>query len=150
MEALLNVNGNQRIATLECSIINTADNSGTSSPSKTDQRMPRLNTSDELHGEDAMQETTARSDVDLSCGEARPTAFGFNQHRATEHVLARVECLRDQNQQILMTNVDGDESSRKRRRLAGLPVTHWFVQTSWISAAFLLPHGVRSDKWFPS
>ena len=127
MEALLNVNGNQRIASLKCSIMETADNSGISSPAKTDERMPRSNTSDRLHGEDAMQETTARSDVDLSCGEARPTASGYNQPRAIEHVFARVECLRDQNYQTTMTSTDGDENSRKHRRLAGLPINHRFV-----------------------
>ena len=143
MEALLNVNGNQRIATLECSIMETADNIGTSSPAQTDQRMP--NTSDEVHGEDAMQETTARSDVDLSCGEARPTAFGSIQHRAIEHIFARVESLRDQNQQTVMTIGERDESSKKRRRLAGLPITHRFVPSESMDCCGLL-RSARSSK----
>ena len=131
MEALLNVNGNQRIASLKCSIIETTETSST----KIDERMPRSNTRDELHG----QETTARSDVDLSCGEARPTASGHNQHGAIEHVFASVESLRDQKQQILMTNnADEDESSRKRRRLAGLPITHWFVPSDSVNFCGLL------------
>ena len=142
MEALLNVNGNQRIATLKCSVMETAE---TSSPTKIDERMPRSNTRDELHGEHAMQETTARSDVDLSCGEARPTAFGHTQHGAVEHVFARVECLRDQNQQIMMTNADEGEGSRKHRQLAGLPITHWFVPSDSVNFCGLLI-AARSSK----
>ena len=130
MAALLNVNGNQRIATLECSILEAAKSNDdvTLPAANIDERIPRSNTSDEMHDEDDMQEANARFDFELSCGEARASPHGTIHHRAREHVFGRVECLRSQNVEALKID-DGKEDgmSRKRRRLAGVPITQRFV-----------------------
>lgn len=130
MAALLNVNGNQRIATLECSILKAAylNDDATLSAANIDQRVPGGNTSVELHGEDGIQEANVPFDMALSWGEARTSAHGTIQHRAREHVFSRLECLRNQNEEVLeISNGEEDEMSRKRRRLAGVPITRRFV-----------------------
>lgn len=126
MEAALNVNGNQRIASLQCSIpdATTSDSqSANLSLADRDRRVPGSNTSEELHGEDSAREANARFDMNLSCGEASPSGFGTIHDRAREHVFGRVECSRDQKESLPETNgVEDDGISRKRRRLAGVPI----------------------------
>ena len=121
----LNVNGNQRIAALQCSIPKDAEpdtHDVNLSPAHSDQRLPGSNTSEELHGGNDLQQTNARFDLDLSCGEAATSAFGPIRHKASEHVFGRVDCLRDLDESLPETNGEEDGISRKRRRLAGVPI----------------------------
>ena len=123
----LNANGHQRIAMLSCSLPDTAisESNGTMpSPANLDQRVPRSNTNGELQVEDNLQQANARFDMNLSCGESRSTASGSAHDRAREHVFGRIECLRSQKEPYWeITGEDEDEKdSRKRRRLAGVPI----------------------------
>lgn len=126
MEAALNVNGNQRIASVRCSIpdATTSDSQNANlSQADRDRRVPGSNTSDELHGGDSVRQTNARFDMELSCGEAKPSGSGRVHDRATEHIFGSVECFRDQKESLRETNGVEDEGiSRKRRRLAGVPI----------------------------
>ena len=125
MEAALNVNGNQRIASLQFSIpdATTSDSqSANLSVADRDRRVPGSNTS-ELHGEDSAREANARFDMDFSCAEVSPLGFEPVHDRAREHVFGRVDCSRDQKESLPETNGVEDEGiSRKRMRLAGVPI----------------------------
>ena len=135
----LNVNGNQRIATLECRLTDSEGNGTIRLPNSDQRIMPRSNTSDELHVGDSVQGANARFDVDLSCGEARTTAFQSFRDRATEHIFGRVECLRAKKQPDDETNGEEEENSRKRRRLAGVPIAER-------SVPFPSPHCSEHDR----
>ena len=121
----LNVNGNQRIAALQCSIPKAAkpdSHDVNLLPADNDQRVPGSNTSEGLHGGNDLQQTNARFDLDLSCGETASSAFGPIHHKASEHVFGRVDCSRDPDQSLPEINGEDDGVSRKRRRLAGVPI----------------------------
>ena len=126
----LNVNGNQRIAALQCSIPKNAEpdsNNPNLSPAGSDHRLPGSNTNEELHGGNDLQQANARFDIDLSCGETATSAFGPIRHKASEHVFGRVDCLRDLDESLPETNGEKDGIWRKRRRLAGVPIIERFV-----------------------
>ena len=135
MESILNVNGNQRIASLQCSILNSSRPNGSDRafrPGSDDQRVPGSNTRN-APGEDDLQETSASFDVDLSAGEtARPTLTSAHA-RAKEHTFARVESLRDGARQERVINGEEDGLARKRRRLAGMPIVERSVKYIQVS-----------------
>ena len=121
----LNVNGNQPIAALRCRIPTAAEPDSHDvnlSPADRDQRVPGSNTSEELHGGNDLQQTNARFDLDLSCGETVTSLFGPVHDRASEHVFGRVDCLRDLDESSAEMNGEEDGIPRKRRRLAGVPI----------------------------
>lgn len=132
MAVPLNVNGNQRIATLQCSILEAAESDNNNvvedlPSADSDHRVPGSNTSDDLHGDNGVHPPNARFDVDLSCGEASTPAYGSTHGRAREHVFGRVDCWRGQNESLPETDGENVGVSRKRRRLAGVPTTERFV-----------------------
>lgn len=128
--AALNVNGNQRIAQLQCSILNheslpfeTATTHGSA-----DDRAPSGN-SHVLVEEDGLKHAEPRLDMNFSCYNTRSTSpFAIQQHvshrvfGAVETTRAKIEAAKDE-----ATGEDEFTYARKRRRFAGLPVIERFV-----------------------
>lgn len=130
MEAALNVNGNQHIASLQCSLLDPSQANGNNtalSRASNDQRMPGPNTSNWDWGEDNAQEANARYDVDLSSSKT---------HDKHDHVFGRVEVCRGNAGQGNEIDGDDDGQSRKRRRTAGAPI----VQKSVICISIVISH----------
>ena len=130
METALNVNGNQRIASLQCSILKATKPNGSDaplSPAPNDQRLPGSNTRN-LAREDDPQEANASFDMDLSCGETTRSAYPSAYDKAKEHIFARVENLRDSATQASDANGEDDRLARKRRRLAGVSIVQKSVR----------------------
>lgn len=130
IESTLNVNGNQRIASLQCSLLDHTSSHGTDAASiqgSNDQRVPGSNTRN-LLSEDDIQEANANFDMDLSSGEILSSANTSVYDRAKEHTFARAETIRDTARQE--TEADGEENglARKRRRLAGAPIVERSVK----------------------
>ena len=125
MEAALNVNGAQRIANLQCSIIDPlvlkAEKSRAVNGSH-DHRQPGTSTSDFMLDEDDPQMTTATLDVDYSCWGSTDSVTSLRHRHKVAHTLGQVETLRGDFEK----HVDKDDQevahTRKRRRLANLPV----------------------------
>ena len=147
MESILNVNGNQRVTSLQCSILNPTRSDGNGAAlagSGHDQRVPGSNTRN-TPGEDDLQEANASFDVDLSGGETMTSNYG----RANEHIFARVESLRDKGQhEIEVNNEDGD-AGRKRRRLAGVPTIQRSVRHSHYCGEFWGEMEISDLQMFP-
>lgn len=124
MTSILNVNGNQRIASLQCTLGSKELHNGdaVSIQGSNDQRVPESNTRN-LVGEDELHEANANLDVDLSGGENPDSAAIPTIDRAKKHTFARVENLRTSvRQQPDINGVEDEGLVRKRRRLAGVPI----------------------------
>ena len=134
MESILNVNGKQRVASLQWSIHNPTRPNGSAAAlarSSHDQRVPGSNTRN-TPAEDDLQEANAGYDVDLSGGETMTSSYG----RANEHIFARVESLRDRGQHEAGVNNEDGDAGQKRRRLAGVPTVQRSVRRSDYSGKF--------------
>jgi len=130
IESTLNVNGNQRIASLQCSLLNHTQSHGrdaTSIQGSNDQRVPGSNTRN-LLGEDDLQEANAFFDMGLSSGEATSSAITATHDRAKEHTFARAETIRDDATREPEADSEQDGLARKRRRLAGAPIVERLVK----------------------
>ena len=130
LEAALNVNGNQRIAQLQCSILNPSTSPLISTHGCTDNRAP-LGSNRILVEEDSPKLADPRLDMDFSGCKARSTSPFVIQHDKSDHVFGAVETTRTRTA-IETANdeeMDKDEINyaRKRRRFAGLPVIERFV-----------------------
>lgn len=130
LEAALNVNGNQRIAQLQCSMLDpkNAPLVVAKAHGSTDDRAPSGNNRI-LVEEDEPKLAKQRLDMDLSCCYARSTSPFATQHDASGHVFGAVETMRTKSDSA--KDEDNDEDgityARKRRRFAGLPVIERFV-----------------------
>ena len=134
MESILNVNGNQRVASLQWSFLNPTRSDGSAAAlarSSHDQRVPGSNTRN-TPGEDDLQEANASFDVDLSGGGTMTSSY----RRANEHMFARVESLRDREQHEIEANNEDGDAGRKRRRLAGVPTIQRSVRHSHCCGEF--------------
>lgn len=122
MQNVLNTNGSQRIANLQCSIIDPL--SAESKEIPVDHRMPVSNSSG-WEPREAEPGTAHRNlDMDFSCGPERPSQ---------DHVFGRIESLRGSpNPQV--ENYKDEGFTRKRRRLSSLPIVQKLVLAnfSWI------------------
>ena len=130
LEAALNVNGNQRIAQLQCSVLNP-DNL---TPAKAiahgidDDRTP-LGSNHVLVEDAEVELVEPMLDMDLSCGETRSTSPLATKHDSSDHVFGLVENKRI-NVEVRKHDGAGEDEvacARKRRRFAGLPVMEKFV-----------------------
>lgn len=141
MAATLNFNGNQRIASLECSLLDPLQREGSdatlSRAGNNDERLPGSNTSNQALGEDRVQETNASFDMDLSGGGTSSSAIGPG-HLRQDHVYGRVEVLRGSALQDHRNDGDDEGMAKKRRRLAGAPMVQRFVNKSSALARVLL------------
>lgn len=129
LEAALNVNGNQRIAQLQCTFLDPE----TKIPSNTDTRGPNdhrtANTGYILVEEDETQNTNSELDIDLSCSDVRVRSSTRQRRLSTTHTFGAVECIRGRSKEAKGEEMDEDDVaySRKRRRFAGLSVTERYV-----------------------
>ena len=123
LEAALNINGNQRIAQLQCSIVDPEIKTPKSTDAKrnSDHRASS-DTSWALIGEDGLEGTNAGLDIDLSCSDTRSSLSFTSRHQASDHTFAQVENLRSEIE--VDEEAQGDESAyaHKRRRFAALVV----------------------------
>ncbi len=138
LEAALNVNGKQRVAQLQCSILDP-ENVVSITHGSIDDRAPSGNRPI-LAEEDGRKLTEPRLDMNLSNHNAR-SAFPFaTQHAVLDHVFGAVE-----NQRTKIQVAKGDETGRNeimyakgQGRFAGLPVIERFV-TPILSRILPLP-----------
>ena len=130
LEAALNVNGNQRIAQLQCSIIDPGDElpRDSSVHGSKDDRVPS-NTNNTIIEIEGVEAVNTSLDISLSSGDHRPSASSVIKQRASDHVFGAVEGIRGKIDQAQEEEMDEDEVSyaKKRRRFAGLPVIERFV-----------------------
>ena len=158
LEAALNVNGNQRIAQLQCSILDPEDAPLVSATSygSTDDRAPSSN-KNSLDKEDGLRSAESRFDMDFTCGNTRSTSRIATQHKVSDHVFSAIEISRTEVETAKDEEVDEDNATdaRKLRRLASLPVIERFVtaKLSYRVGGFLLsqliPHRHHSSLEYP-
>lgn len=130
LEAALNVNGKQRIAQLQCSMLDSVDaplvtaiNHGS-----IDDRIPSGN--HRILGEEGKVELDeAVFDMDLSCPNTRPRCRSGTQRDISGHVFGAIETTRTKSEvpKYEERHEDKNNYGRKRRRLAGLPAIERFV-----------------------
>ena len=129
IEAGLNVNGNQSIAQLQCTIL--APDTEAAGPvngyGRHDDRAPS-NTVHAMVGEGDGDMITSQLDMNLSTGDRGSSSYA-SQHDTSEHIFGAVENMRGKRQQADDQKLDEDEITyvRKRRRLAGWSVVERFV-----------------------
>ena len=127
-ETALNVNGNQRIAQLQCSMLDSenAPLAIAITHGSTDDRTPSGNNRTLVDG---LKLTEPSFDMDLSNCDPRSTTPFTNQHDSPDHVFGAVTITRTQFGAARDEEVDEDEITyaRKRRRIAGLPVIERFA-----------------------
>ena len=160
-EAALNVNGNQRIAKLQCSVIDPElleeqrREGGIKEASTGDQRMPGSRVTgtsstsglpDDEGGLQATSDAGLRNlDMDFFAGGESETttllSFGQRTNIAKKtHVFGQVECFRGDFEQVLGEGNGEEEGyARKRRRIAGLPVVEKSVTFPFPFSLFLFP-----------
>ena len=129
IEAALNVNGNQRIAQLQCTILDpeTEPPRTVNGYASHDDRAP----SNIIHAmikEDDVELITSHLDMNLSTGNHSSLTYA-SQHDTSDHTFGAVENTRGRVQEARDQELDEDEINyaRKRRRLAGLSVVERFV-----------------------
>lgn len=130
LEAALNVNGNQRIAQLQCSMFSPEDAPlVTAIPhGSTDNRTPSGDNRI-LVEQDWLKLAKSRFDMNLSCGNNRSTRRTTTQHDVSGHVFGAIETMRTRFKTTKGRGTDEDEATdaRERRRAARLPVIERFV-----------------------
>ena len=131
IEVALNVNGNQRIAQLQCSLIDLDETTG-SLPSRQKRNAAggTSNTSRPLTEEDDAENDKMDLDIDLSATQFK--TGGFRPLTSSNHLFGGFECLRGNiNDRDDELGDDGDDvaaRSEKRSRPAGVPVIQrWAV-----------------------
>ncbi|KAI4090058.1 MAG: hypothetical protein LQ344_004988 [Seirophora lacunosa] len=125
IEAALNVNGNQKIADLQCSVIVDPSVQQTKRESiaeaVTDSRLPPSDSQGLVGYEDEMEKGHSTLDMDFSSGKSSLTALSLRQWDKANHIFGQVESIRG----LLTSEQEIDEedqaTSGKRRRLASLP-----------------------------
>ncbi len=127
LEAALNVNGNQRIAQLQCSVLDPDTKVSLPTVRRTTDERIRSDISNNLLAEDAMHDAKANLDMDFSGAESNSSAA----RQSLDHVFGAVECLRGNNTETNGEEMDEDDInySRKRQRLAGLAVRERYYTT---------------------
>lgn len=135
MEAALNVNGNQRIANVQMSITDplVPTQKQPAGGQAHDGRMRGSNTDGQQH-EDQFLASDASLDMDFFCGEAQATST--NAFRAQKQkrirVFGHVESVRGNlgnRSDMEWDEPDEVGDTRKRRRLAALPIIEKSVQS---------------------
>ena len=158
LEAALNVNGNQRIAQLQCSILDPEDAPLMSAISYGSTDDARSSGNDDiLNKEDGLQFVESRFDMDFMCSNTRSTSRIATQHNVSDHVFSAIETTRTKVERAKdkEMNEDNATDARKLRRLASLPVIERFVtaKLSHRVGGFLLsrltPHRLHSSLEYP-
>ncbi|KAL8833960.1 MAG: hypothetical protein Q9205_006661 [Flavoplaca limonia] len=124
LEVALNSNGNQKIAELQCSVIDPS-----TQRSNTRTEVPQAANDDRIAGgktqqliyEDEIEQARRRFDMSFSTGGSSQTALSLRQWEKSNHVFGKVELIRGVPRTVDDLNDEDEASSRKRRRLASLP-----------------------------
>lgn len=127
MVASLNVNGAQRMASLQCSLLDpnqVKGNDAALSRASNDQRMPGPNTSSRVLAQHDAQEANASFDVDLSGEKTSSAALVPTRQTVEDHIFSSIEVVRDKK---VGPNDEGSNErdemmTNKRRRLAGASI----------------------------
>lgn len=142
MESSLNVNGNQVIAELQCSLGKSL--SHLYSAEEAPEAAGDFRTSTSVMYEDELGKADAKLDMVFSTGRPSQTAFSLRQWEKANHVFGKVGSLRG----IPLPKPEIDEEdralSRKRRRLACLPVIEKYV-CSWLGGEFSSADNASQD-----
>lgn len=154
LEAALNVNGDQRIAQLQCSILDPENSPLVNTHGCSDDRAPPGNNRF-LVEEDGLKLADPRLDMKFSwCNAKSISPFSVQQDKS-DHVFGAVETTRTKIERAREEETDKDEMNyaRKRRRFAGLPVIERFVTFPWptrkLSVAQLIPCRYHSPLEYP-
>ena len=129
MGAALNVNGSQRIANLQCSVVDPSVLKSEKSRCVKgihDRRVRVRNTTQLLPDQEDSQITPAKLDMDFFSGGPMNSVASLSR-RETAHTFGQVESLRGE---FIVDEEDDDEEAgfrRKRRRLANLPLLEKLV-----------------------
>lgn len=150
LEAALNVNGNQRIAQLQCSILNPSTSPLITTHGCTDDRAPS-GSNRILVEEDSLKLADPRIDMDFSGCNAQSTSPFVIQHDKSDHVFGAVETTRIKIETAKDEETDEDEINyaRKRRRYAGLPVIERFVTPALLTIPPIrgnIPYATKSSQ----
>ncbi|KAL8656717.1 MAG: hypothetical protein Q9210_000058 [Variospora velana] len=125
LEAALNVNGNQKIADLQCSLVVDPSSQQTRTKSiagmATDSRIRVSDGQGFVVHEDEMEKAKSRLDMDFSSGKPSQTALSLRQWDKANHVFGKVESIRGLPTSEQESDEGDEATSRKRRRLASLP-----------------------------
>lgn len=147
MEAALNVNGNQKVADFQCSIIDPSSqqpntNTNWKSEAIKDCRTPAADGRDLVY-EDEIEKADSRLDMSFSTGKPSQTALSIRQWEKGQHVFGKVESIRGLRPPEREMGEEDEAISRKRRRLASLPIVEqyvfWFIAAGLSSADRLCP-----------
>ncbi|KAL8943898.1 MAG: hypothetical protein Q9216_000792 [Gyalolechia sp. 2 TL-2023] len=124
MEAALNVNGNQTIADLQCSAVDLSLHRRTAKTvfNAADDSRIATSTTGGLVYEDEVEKANGKLDMTFSTAKSSQTALSLRQWERANHVFGKVESLRGVPSPEPETDVEDGALSRKRRRLASLPV----------------------------
>lgn len=129
IEVALNVNCNQRIAQLQCTILDpdTELPRPANGYGSHDDRAPS-NTVHATAGEGDGDMITLHLDMNLSTGNRVSSSYA-SQHDTSDHIFGAVENMRGKRQEAGDQELNEDEITyaRKRRRLAGWSVVERFV-----------------------
>jgi len=130
VEAALNVNGNQRIAQLQCSIMGTKTSGSRllNARAQNDDRVPS-DANATMVEEDGLEAATVSLDINMSGGDDAASSSLLNQRHPRHHVFGAVEGIRATGDAVHDEESDGEEVTyaKRRRRFAGLPVIERFV-----------------------
>lgn len=143
MRTALNLNGNQRIANLQCSVIDPLATKANELPN--DHRMPISNSSGWEPREDMSGITNNSLDMDFFCGPGQPTH---------DHVFGQIESLRG-FPKLDVGNDEDDGYTRKQRRLASMPIVEKLVFADFLRVFLvgreelvcLHPGKIRASEW---
>ncbi|KAL8675585.1 MAG: hypothetical protein Q9168_000097 [Polycauliona sp. 1 TL-2023] len=123
-EAALNANGNQRIAELQCSVIDPStqgvDMHTEAWQAANDDRLAGSKMQ-KLVYEDETEQAKRRLDMSFSTGESSQTALSLRQWERGNHVFGKIESIRGVPYSGHETDDEDEASSRRQRRLASLP-----------------------------
>ena len=123
LEAALNANGNQRIAELQCSVVDPSTQhlkTKEASQAACDNRLANSNMQNLVY-EDEVEKANSRLDMSFSVGEPSQTALSLRQWERTNHVFSKVESIRGVARTARELDHEDEANSGKRRRLASLP-----------------------------
>ena len=132
-ESALNVNGNQRIAQLQCTVAESKQQDREPQPaSQMSQNDSRVNTFNSIH---LQLEEDGTGDSDANVHPLDMDFFPGEAFRNKEpHVFGIVDSLRDDHQKT--NHMDDDEEdegfARKRRRIAGRPSQERYISTFYM------------------
>ncbi|CAL8574308.1 mtDNA inheritance, partitioning of the mitochondrial organelle [Xanthoria parietina] len=124
LEVALNSNGNQRIAELQCSVVDPLTQHLERTPEASQAAKDKRTAGSPLQQlayEDEMEPGQSRLDMSFSSGQTTRTGLSLRQWERRNHVFGKVESIRGVPWEGHGLNDEGEANRRKRRRLGSLP-----------------------------